>query len=221
MRNLAQPQVLKSATLAALVTALASLPRVSQWPQRPYMTWYMETMIFLGCLVLWGFVFAWHTAYSGRPIFTFKSGAVPFALATLLGVFVAITLRRFLDPSLRLATPQDFPATVGQWLTMTMFGLAFTQLFLLFAPLAWALRIFQNRVFAIAFTILFSVFVVVFKADKSTTPMPNSLLLALVLVRLVEGLLSVWFYWRGGVILACWWSLLLRARLLIDLAASA
>ncbi len=220
MRNLAQPRVLKSAALAALVTALASLPRVSQWPERPYLTWYLETMIFLGCLVLWGFVFAWHTAYSGRPVFTLKLGAAPLALTTVAGIIVAIALRHLLDPSLRVALPEDFPKTPAQWLAMTLFGLCFTQLFLLFAPLAWALRVFQNRPFAISFTILFGVFVVLLKEDRSATRLPGSLLVWFVLARVVEGLLSVYLYWRGGVILACWWSLLLRARLLIDLVGS-
>jgi hypothetical protein len=107
MRNLAQPRVLMSASLAALATALACYPRLSLWPARPSPLWYLAAVVLLSSIVLWGFVFAWHTRYAQRPVFTFRIEAGPYLTVTLTGVFLAILLHLYLDPSLRQAMPED------------------------------------------------------------------------------------------------------------------
>jgi hypothetical protein len=219
VRSLAQPEVLKSAAIAALVTALLSFPRLALWPQRPYVLWYAEAMLFLGGMVLWAFVFGWHTKYTRRPVFTLKMEPVPFVSATLAGILVAAVLSLSLDPLLRLKTPEDYPANLDQWIAMTLFGLGFLQLFLLLAPFAWSLRLFQNRSSAILFTVSFGAFVAMLKARISSTPIPPGLLSAIVVARIIGGLLSLYFYLRGGVILVCWWGLLLQARLLLHLGS--
>jgi hypothetical protein len=61
MRRLADPNVLRSAILAALLTTLACAPRVLLWTTRPYTLGYLEAVLFFGSIVLWAFVFAWHT----------------------------------------------------------------------------------------------------------------------------------------------------------------
>jgi uncharacterized membrane protein len=212
MRSLAQPEVLKSAGAAALISSLACFPRLWLWPNRRYDLWYLEASMFLGGIVLWAFVFAWHTKYTQRPVFTLKPGLEPFLLATLSGVGAAILLHLWLDPSLRLRTPEDYPGTIEQWIALALFSLAFNQLFLVFAPFAWAMRLFQNAAMAAILTVLFGVFVMLIKNHASPNPMSAALLLGLLVVRLTVGALSVYFYLRGGVILVWWWGLLLQSR---------
>jgi hypothetical protein len=217
MRSLAQPDVLKSAVTAALLSALACYPRFFLWLKRPYALWYLEAVLFLCGIVLWAFVFGWHTKYTGRPVFTWKVGVAPFVSATLAGVAIALLFHARLDPALRLRTPEDYPSTPGQWLALTLFSLAFTQLYLVFAAFAWFLRLFQNLSAATVLTVLFGVFVLVIKAHASPTPMPTPLLVALLAARVGLGALTVYFYLRGGVLLAWWWGLLLQSRHLWDL----
>ena len=220
MRSLAQPEVLKLAGTGALASALACYPRLSLWPHRNYPIWYLEAIIFLGGIFLWAFVFAWHTKYAQRRVVAFQMELTPFVLATLAGIVAAVILHLALDPSLRLKTPEDYPARLDQWIAMTLFSLALTQLFLVFAPFAWSLRVFQSRPVAILFTVLFGVFVMMLKTRTSLTPLPSSLFWALILARIVVGGLSLYFYWRGGLMLASWWVLLLQARHLLHLGGS-
>lgn len=217
MRSLAQPDVLKSAATAALLSALACYPRFFLWLKRPYALWYLEAVLFLCGIVLWAFVFGWHTKYTGRPVFTWKVGVAPFVSATLAGVAIALLFHARLDPALRLRTPEDYPCTPGQWLALTLFSMAFTQLYLVFAAFAWFVRLFQNLSAATVLTVLFGLFVLVIKAHASPTPMPTPLLVALLAARVGLGALTVYFYLRGGVLLAWWWGLLLQSRHLWDL----
>jgi hypothetical protein len=217
VRRFAQPEVLKSAAIAALGTALACYLRLSFWVHRPHPIWFLEAVIFLGSVILWGFVFAWHTPYTHCPVFTLKAEPASYAAATLAGLLMATVLRLFLDPALRLRAPEEFPASLEQWVGMTLFNLAFNQLFLLFAPLAWCARVFHRRWIAIVLTVLFGALVMVFRTLSGPTPMPASLLLVLVFVRIIAGLMAVWFYLRGGVLLVWWWGFLLQIRHLPDL----
>lgn len=216
MRRLAQPEVLKSAGVAALATSLACYPRLALWPQRLYPVWYMESIVFLGGIVLWAFVFAWHTEYTDRPVFTLEMEPAHFVAATAAGIFVATVLHLFLDPSLRPKTPEDYPASLGQWTAMTLFNLAFTKLFLVFAPFAWLIRLFQTRLPATLLTVLFGVVVLTVKTHSSPIPFSSSLFSALLVVRVILGYLSVYFYLRGGVLLAWWWSFVVEARYLLE-----
>jgi hypothetical protein len=217
VRALAQAETLKSAALAAGLTALACYPRLLLWTKRVYPIWYLEAVVFLGAIVLWAFVFAWHSKHTHRPVFTLKAGAAPFAGATLAGVLGALALHFFLDPPLRLRTPEDYPADLREWMAMTLFTLGFSQLFLLFAPLAWLLRLVRNRWVAALLTVSFGVFVLVIKTSSSPQPYPTALFAALLLARIVSGSLGVFFYLRGGVLLVWWLGLLIEARHLIDL----
>ena len=212
MRSLAQPGVLKSSGTAALLSALACYPRLFIWINRPYVLWYLEAVLFLCGIVLWAFVFGWHTKYTGQPVFTFKVGLVPFVWATLGGLALAVLLYNRLDPSLRLRTPEDFPSTIEQWLALTLFNLAFTQLYLVFAAYAWFMRLFQNLWMAAVLTVLFGVFVLAVQSHSSPSPMPAPLLIGLLASRVMLGALSVYFYLRGGLVLAWWWGLLLQCR---------
>ena len=118
MCNLAQPRVLILATIAALATTLACYPRLAFWLNRSVPIWYLEAVIFVCGIILWSFVFAWHTQYAHRPVFTLKIEPRLFATVTVTGIVIATGYHLFLDPSLRLKTPEEYPADVKQWLAM-------------------------------------------------------------------------------------------------------
>jgi hypothetical protein len=216
VRDLGKPEVLRAAVLAALATAVVCYPRLATATNLHYTTWYLESLLFLGGIVLWAFVFAWHTRYSGRPVFTLKIGLWPLAVATTTGILAAALLLRG-DPALRARTPTDYPTNFPQWVAMTLFSLAFTQLFLVFAPFAWLIRLFRRKETAWLMTVLFGLFVLGVKNRAPATPMPPMLFLGLLLFRILAGFLSVYFFLRGGVLLVWWWTLLLQSRHLFTL----
>jgi hypothetical protein len=217
VRSFTQPRVLKLAGIAALISALACYPRLSLWLNRPAPIWYLEAMIFLCAIVLWGFVFAWHTHYTHRPVFVFKLESGPFIAVTLVGITAAMVFHLFLDPSLRPQIPEEYPADLEQWFAWVLFSLFFNQLFLLFAPFAWLMRLFKNRWVAASLTVLFGACVLAMKIRSLPTPVPTLLFAALLAGRIVMGFLAVWFYLRGGVMLIWWWTFLFEARNLLNL----
>jgi hypothetical protein len=217
MRRLAQPEVARSAALAALASAVLCAPRFALWVGRSYPIWYLEAITYCGSFVLWAFVFAWHTPYTQRPVFQFRVRPRAWGLATAAALFMAFVLHRFLDGPLRQTTPADYPPSFAQWLGMALFNLALVQLFLVFAPLAWLLRLFRNQTVAVALTVLFGLVVLLLKTRLSPAPFPTGLLAALVGVRVVLALLAVGFYLRGGILLASWFALLVHARHLLHL----
>ncbi len=217
MRHLAQPEVLKSAASAAFLTAVLCYPRFALWKARPFPIWYLESILFLGCVILWASVFAWHTRYSGRPVLALPRQPKLWALATAAGVLVDAGLHWFLDPTLRVTTPEDYPSDFRHWAAMVFFDLAFIQLFLLFAPFAWLMRLLNSTRLATAGTILFGLLVLCLKSRSSFGVFPPLLLAALFGLRIVFGFLTVFLYLRGGVALVSWWSLLIEARHLLEL----
>lgn len=216
MRRLAQPNVLKFAGLAALLTSLACYPRFALAPTI-FPIWYLEAVMFVGSFVLWAFVFAWHTTYTRREVFPRKFEPQIWIIATLAGVMVAIILHRFLDPTFGIRTPGDYPKSVEEWVGTTAFALAFNPLFLTFAPLAWATRLMQRVWIAAIFTVLFGVFVMAIKIQSAPTPLPPTVFVELLALRLVLGSCSVFFYLRGGAGLVWWWAFLLQLRHLLSL----
>jgi hypothetical protein len=217
MRNLAQPRVLILAGIAALATTLACHPRLSFWLNRAFPIWYLEAIMFCCSIILWSFVFAWHTQYTHRPVFTLKIEPRLFAIVTVAGIVVAAGYHLFLDPSFRLKTPEEYPADVKQWLAIVLFSLAFNQLYFVFAPFAWLIRLFQNRWVTTCLTVLLSAIVMAIKIQSNPAPFPPLLFAVLLAVRIVMGFLAVTFYLRGGVLLSWWWTLFIEARHLVDL----
>ena len=221
MRDFVQPRVLKLAGIAAFASALACYPRLSFWLNRSAPLWYLEAAIFFCGIVLWGFVFAWHTKYTRRPVFVFKLEPGPFLAVTLMGFAAAVLFHLFVDPSLRLKLPEEYPADLKQWIAWLLFSLSFNQLFLLFAPFAWSMRLFKNRWAAASLTVLFGIFVQALKVQSSPVPLSPALLAMFMAGRIVMSFLAVWFYLRGGVLLIWWWTFLFEARHLLNLAGDA
>ncbi len=217
MRDLAQPRVLRLAVTASLFTTVACYPRLALWPNRPRPLWYLEAVIFVCGIFLWGFVFAWHTPYARRPVFALKIEPRLFGVITLAGIVVAAIFHSYLDPVLRLKMPEDYPADPRQWFAWAMFSLAFNQLFFVFAPFAWCIRLFQNRRVATLLTVLFGTAVLAIKIHSTPAPISTALFAALLAGRIAMGFLAVSFYLRGGVLLSWWWTLLIEGRHLLDL----
>jgi hypothetical protein len=212
VRSLLQPEVLRSAVVAALGSALVCYPRLTLWSGRVYPLWYLEALLVLGGTVLWGFVFAWYPRYTGQRPIRFRVEPWLIVSATLTGVGAALALGGLLDPGLRARAPAEYPQDYRQWLAMTLFSLGFSQVFLVFAPFAWSLRLFQNRAAALVVTVLFGAVVLTFKEHSAAAPVPPGWFWALVLVRVVAGCWSVYLYLRGGVVLVWWWQLLVHGR---------
>jgi hypothetical protein len=215
MRRLAQPQVVTSAALAAALSAVLSLPRMLLWDKRPFSVWYPEAIILFCGFVLWAFVFAWHTEYTHRPLFTLRIKAGVFAAATLIGIIAGLLLHWLLDPALKVWSPQDYPADLKHWAATTLFALAFTQLFLIFAPFAWIIRLFRNVKVATWCTVALGVLVLALKSNSSPTHFPASMLFELLVLRIASTWLAIWFYLRGGMLLVWWIEFLVEARHLL------
>ena len=212
--------MLQTAIVAASLSSLASYPRLALWAERHYGLWYLETLLFLCSIVLWAFVFAWHTKYTHRPIFTRRPGTVPLVVAIVSAAGAAAISHFWLDPTLRTVTPLEYPQTLEQWVALVLWTLAFTQLCLVFAPFAWLMRLFQNVSMATVLTVLFGAFVMVIKNHSSPTPMPGGLFMEVMVLRLGERLLAVYLLLRGGLPLVWLWALLYQSRHLLTLGAS-
>ena len=155
-------------TAAALVTTLACHLRLAHWLNRADPLWYLEAVIFFCSIVLWGFVFAWHTPYTRRPVLTLKIEPRLFVAVTLVG----IVGRRHVSPvpgpgAPARKLPEEYPADLEQWLALMLFSLAFNQLFLVFAPFAWLVRLFHNPGVAIVLTVLFGAVVLAIKIHST------------------------------------------------------
>ena len=218
MRLLLQPRVLNLAGIAALVSALACYPRLSLWLNRPAPIWYLEATIFICGIMLWSFVFGWHTQYTSRPVFVLKLEPGPFIAATLTAIIAATVVHLWLDPSLRTKMPEEYPADLKHWFASVLFSLAIIQLFLIFAAFDWLMRLFKNRWVAASLTVLFGACVLAMKTHSLPAPIPPPLLAALLAGKIITGFLMIWFYLRGGVILIWWWALLFESRHLLNLA---
>jgi hypothetical protein len=215
VRALTQPGVLKLSATAATIGCLLCFPRLWLWPARKYPLWYLEAILFLGGTVLWAFIFAWHPKYTGLPVFRTRIQPILLTYVTLAGICTSALLVLLVDPALRSLIPADYPGNVKQWIAMTLFRLAFTEVFLVFAPFAWLMRLFQNRSLAIGMTLFFGLVVFVIKNHSSPDPIPLNLFSSLLAVRLGTAMFALYCYLRGGVFLVSWWVLLLEVRHLI------
>ena len=216
MRHLFQPRVLNLAVIAALASSLACYPRLSLWLNRSAPVWYLEGAIFLCSIVLWGFVFAWHTQYTRRPVFILKPESAPFITATVVAIVAATLSSLLLDPLLRSKIPEDYPADLEHWFAFVLFSLALNQLFQLFAPFDWLMRLFKNRWLATNLTVLFGVLLLVMRIQSLQVQLPPLLFTTLLAGKVIMGFLAVAFYLRGGVLLVWWWTFLFEARHLLN-----
>ena len=216
MRHLFQPRVLHQASLAALISALACYPRLELWLGRPAPLWYLEATIFICCILLWGFVFAWHDPYTRQPVFPRKLDRMPLIVATVAALGTAGVFHFWLDALLRSRFPEEYSPDMTHWLSGVPFVLAFNQLFLIFAPFDWLMRLTKNRWVAMSLIGVWGATLLVMKVHTLATPLAWPLLAAMLAGRVAAGFLVAWLYLRGGVWLVCWWGVLLESRHLLD-----
>ncbi len=167
---------------------------------------------------LWSFVFGWFEQYSGHPVFVPRFPVRWWLTATVLGVAGAWIAVRFVDPMARKLTPQDYPANTGVWFAMTVFTLAFDQLFLCFAPVSFFERLIHRRKAALIGTVIFVMTVGALKIVSSPVPPPAELTMAILAWRFAGSIISTVLFYRGGVVLVWWWILVFQLRLLISLS---
>ncbi len=217
MRSLVQPLVLKTAAAGAAITTLASYPRLILWTARPHQLWLLTLTLAWASFFLWSFVFGWHSKYTRQPALIVKTTRRWWGAATLAGLLGAVILMRFIDPVLRPLIPDDYPGTVAAWLAVTLFILAFEQLFLCLAPFAFFLRLSQRPGIATGLTVLFGVFLLYLKMLSWAGQFSSSFILELFVWRLLTGFLSVSFFLKGGALLNLWWIFLMQIRHLVYL----
>jgi len=217
VRSLVQPETMKSAALASCVTAVICYPRLAIWTDRPYQVWFLCFVLGWAAFMLWSFVFAWHQKYTGEEVLVAKIKPSIWGAATVAGLIGSSFLHFGIDSVLRPLVPEDYPATMRAWLAMTLFILAFDQLFLCFAPFAFFVRLVQTRNVALGLTVSFGVFLVYLKARSWQGQFSAPFIMALVAWRILASYLSVYFYLNGGVVLTWWWVFLLQLRHLVDL----
>lgn len=210
VRALSQTAVLRNAALAALLTALACLPRFVLWEKRQVPVWYLALALLLATFVLWAFVFAWHDQYTGRNAFGISSRPQLWFAVTAYGILGAVVAQVLVDPKLRAVVPEDFPTDVKSWLASASFALFFTQLFLILAPVAFFVRLIRKHEAVILLTVLFNVFVTLMKASEVS--LPHDLTLQILVVRTIGVTVSVYFYLEGGILMLWWVGLLIHAR---------
>ena len=217
MRHLLEPRTLTRATLAAAGTTLACCPRLLLWNTKQFPLHYLLFTIFVCCIVLWSFVLGWHKPYTGRPIFAPKFDPKLFSVVTAAGIVLSAASLFWLDPKLRAVMPEDYPVDLIHWLAKVLFLIAFWQLFLIFAPYDWLMRLCRNETITMVLTAAFGASVIAMKlqphAEEISTPMFTCVLAG----RFLGGFLAVFFYLRGGMALAWWWALIFELRLLPEL----
>jgi magnesium-transporting ATPase (P-type) len=213
VRALSQPVVLRNAALAALLTTIACLPQLISWEKRQLPVWYLGLVLLLATFVLWAFVFAWHRQYAGRNPFNFpRRPHFWLAAATGCGILGAIADLVLLDPKVRAVLPEEFPTDTMSWLASTLFSLTFTQLFLVFAPVALFARFARKRTAIVLLTVLFNVFVTALKASEVS--LPRDLTTQILVIRTIASTALVYIYLEGGIWVMWWIGLLMEARLL-------
>jgi len=216
MRDFAQPRVLSLAVVAALVSSLLCYPRLAAWPKREDAVWYLEVAIFGCTAVLWGFVFAWHSIYTERPAVTLRLSPKWVTTATAAGCVIATLTYLIIDPTMRQLVPEDYPANFQDWLGRLLFGLGLTQLFLLFAPFDWLMRLCKRPGIATTGTIIFGIAVLAMKIHSEKATLAPLMISALVLGRIISGYLAIQLYLRGGLLLTCWFTIVVETRHLLS-----
>lgn len=219
MRSLANPEVLGRAILAALITSLACVPRLTRWVERGAPVLDLWLALLFAMFVMWGFVFAWHHKYGGRPAVILEFPPRLWGAATLYAAGAALAVHFFLDPQLRPLTPGDYPGTWRSLFDLGLFSLGLEPLFLCFAPYAFFIRLARKQDAALVLTVAFGIFVLAMKLG-SANPMPSIwLMVELMALRVLAGFASLYFYLKGGVLLIGWLALILHLRLALDLLA--
>jgi hypothetical protein len=214
MDSLVRKDTIRLAALAAAVTTTICFPRLALWTERPNALWFLATMMLLVSFLLWSFVFAWYPQASSRPVIQLQPPLLVWRLAILGGLMAGSILLLLVDPTLRSARPIDYPSTLPTWSFSTLFNLGFSQLFLCYAPMAFFLRLLRLPVAAVGLTIVFGLGLLAAQLHATGVELEPRFLLGLYLLRALLGGIAAMLFFRGGLLPAATWTLLLECRLL-------
>jgi len=217
VRSLVQPAVIRSAGIAALLTAFACYPRLRSGTLGEHQLWFVWLTLAWAAFILWSFVLAWHQKYTGQNVLEIARRPALWIVATLCGLVGAAVLYFGFDPVLRPVIPQEYPGSIRSWIVMTLFLLAFDQLFLCFAPFAFFIRLLRNEKLAMTLTVLFGIVLAYLKIQQSRHDFRTTFVVAMCAWRMVAGGISIILYRRGGVWVAWWCTLLAQTRHLLTL----
>lgn len=213
MQALAQPDTMRRAAVAAVLTGLACYPRLWLWSDRPNALWFMITLLILTSFVLWSFVFAWYPRRTGRPVLNLQLTHQDWLLTCLLGLSAAIILTLVVDPKLRPLNPADYPESFPAWTASLLFSATLSQLFLCYAPVALFLRLFGHPAVAILMTVLLGEFLLGLQLDAASFQVDLPFTVALFTLRAGLAWTAAFLFLRGGLLLGTTWCLILESRL--------
>jgi hypothetical protein len=199
VRSLADPTVLLRALGAGALSGVLCYPRLAHWAQREQTVGLLVAFVGLTAFTMWAAVFAWHERHGGRSLMPGKLPLRFWAMTAGLGLAGAVAAFHFGDPVLRRIAVTEFPQNAGEWAEHLLFNLGMEQLFLCSAPFAVGLRLLPNARAAGVTTVLFGLFVFALKLRSVTAELPADLMLVLLLGRALQGAVTVWLYWQGGV----------------------
>jgi hypothetical protein len=214
MDTLVRKDTIQRAALAAAVTTTLCFPRLAVWTERPNALWFLTTMLLLVSFLLWSFVFAWYPQSAGRPVIQIPPPFLVWMLAIVGGLLAGAILLLVVDPTLRRVRPTDYPTTLTAWGFNTLFNLGFSQLFLCYAPVAFFLRLFRLPVAAVGLTIVFGLGLLAAQLNTLDIDLEPGFLLGLYLLRAGFGGIAALLFFRGGLLGAATWTMLLECRLL-------
>ena len=217
VHSLSQPVVMKRAAVAALFTVAACYPRLALWQDRPRAVGFLAVLLGLMSFVMWAFVLAWIPEHARTTLVPRRLDGRLWALATAAGLAGSGLLWGAFDPSLRHLLPQDYPTTRMAWVAATLFHVTFVQLFLNFAPLAFFVRLFGDRLVAAALTVLFGLFLLLVQVNAAEVELSGWLVAGMIAVRILFGAVGMYLLLRGGLLPVWWSALLIQSRLVFGL----
>lgn len=216
MRLLGKTETLKAAGIATLLTGAAVYSRLSLW-DRLQDNLFSSLLILMWCIfVLWAFVFAWHKEYSGREVFRFDVSLRGWSGVTALGVAALLLMRFLLDPGLRTMAPWNYPDSFAEWIAVTLFSIVFGPLFLVFAPLAFFLRLSRNIRVSAVLTVLLGVSVMMLRFTLMAGSQSPLNMVGLAAIFGAQSVIALGLYLRGGVFVVWWFLALIQLRHLAD-----
>lgn len=168
--------------------------------------------------VLWGFVFAWEPIFGQSDPFKCRNEPVKWASIVLGAALLGIFLHFLTDPPFRAVFPKDFPNSFSAWIAHTLFAVAFIELFLCYAPLAFFARLFRNQIGVICLTLALNLFILAVKLGSVPTLPPALAVIALVEYRVLVTFAAIRLYRWSGVGAVSFLVVMIQARHLFTLS---
>mgnify|MGYP007046919195 CR=1 FL=1 len=218
MKDLASSSVLSRAFLAATLTVLACLPRLWVWQERSPPLFFFAGMLGWSAFAMWAFILAWHEKHTSDPPFARNVKPLDWAWVTAGGGLASVCFYFWSDPVIRRLFPNELPISFPETSAFILFYLSFTQLFLVFAPVAFFARLGARRRVLITLVVGLNVIVLLIKLTSSAEQPSAALTVFLLVSRAVLSGISTTLYLRGGIWLVWWWALLLQLRLFIPIS---